>query len=508
MPEQANCAFRWTGISVADVFISYAHDDFERAKVLAGTLAARGFSVWWDREAQRGIQAGDDFDIKIEDELEAAACVVVAWSKSSRRSAYVRGEARAAQRLNKLVPIALDNSHPPYQFSSIHTEDFSDWQGHIEDDSWQRLVLQCQALKVASLKLDETVTLEIGKEATSVSSGSFLLPLIVLFLTGGAGFTLWAGSTYMQAYHEQFGVMGIAAALAVLAVVLFRQADKDLHPHLKALAQRWLMPDKDGAAVSTADAFLRLFEATFGEQHWSWKCVWRSALASTIVLPFAFLIFDVMTPTVDYIAFVRNLAGFSSVGFIIAAIIFLSFNVIGDYISLFETRVLLKVASNRSQLLAPIIILDAFLTPIIFSLVSLSIFSILLAFNPSDWEKIPEVWALAFYALTHYPIGLSIAEEAPEIVKDLYRDKEIAITIYAGLATAFITSIWLWMTALCAPLARAMIWSRTTGLTWFGRIFDTARQPFTALGYLTALFVLATGGLVSGIMQAMALVGP
>ena len=52
---------------MADVFISYASPDRERARLLADALEQQGVSVWWDRE----IQPGRPFDDAIEEALTA-----------------------------------------------------------------------------------------------------------------------------------------------------------------------------------------------------------------------------------------------------------------------------------------------------------------------------------------------------------------------------------------------------------------------------------------------------
>ena len=52
---------------MAEIFISYASENRERARALAQTLGARGWSVWWDRE----IPLGKSFDEVIEKALAA-----------------------------------------------------------------------------------------------------------------------------------------------------------------------------------------------------------------------------------------------------------------------------------------------------------------------------------------------------------------------------------------------------------------------------------------------------
>ncbi len=75
-----------------DIFISYASADRTVAHLLADDLEAFGWSVWWERE----IPLGKPFDQVIEEELNAARCVIVLWSKESVRSRWVETEAGAA----------------------------------------------------------------------------------------------------------------------------------------------------------------------------------------------------------------------------------------------------------------------------------------------------------------------------------------------------------------------------------------------------------------------------
>jgi len=67
---------------MADIFLSYARADQERAKQIAEALEARGWSVWWDVS----IVAGDRFRSKIAEQLHSAHCVVVLWSRQSIES--------------------------------------------------------------------------------------------------------------------------------------------------------------------------------------------------------------------------------------------------------------------------------------------------------------------------------------------------------------------------------------------------------------------------------------
>lgn len=110
---------------MADVFISYASQDRERAKLLADALEHDGISVWWDRD----IVAGDTYDLIIERELEAATAVVVLWTRASIVSDWVKSEAHEAAEHGTLVPALIDPVKPPLEFRRTQTADLADWSG-------------------------------------------------------------------------------------------------------------------------------------------------------------------------------------------------------------------------------------------------------------------------------------------------------------------------------------------------------------------------------------------
>lgn len=90
-PDRAHCRRR--RIAMADIFISYAHEDRERAQQLAEALQARGWTVWLDR----GLQLNEGYDTVVEQKFDAALCVLVLWSGSSAKSEWVGREATRAR---------------------------------------------------------------------------------------------------------------------------------------------------------------------------------------------------------------------------------------------------------------------------------------------------------------------------------------------------------------------------------------------------------------------------
>ena len=83
-------------MTATDLFVSYKAEDRARVKPLVDAFEAQGFSVWWDAHIGGGTHWRED----IQDHLDAAKCVIVAWTKRSvgHDGAFVRDEATRAQK--------------------------------------------------------------------------------------------------------------------------------------------------------------------------------------------------------------------------------------------------------------------------------------------------------------------------------------------------------------------------------------------------------------------------
>lgn len=122
---------------MADVFLSYAREDRDRAKALTGALEAAGLSVWWDRD----LVPGPSYDDAIERELNGASCVLVLWSSRSIRSDWVKDEAEAGKARGVLINVLLDDVQPPLGFRRHEAANLAGWDGQASDGEFQRLLL-------------------------------------------------------------------------------------------------------------------------------------------------------------------------------------------------------------------------------------------------------------------------------------------------------------------------------------------------------------------------------
>src|SRR5687767_7176780 len=120
---------------MAALFLSYSRDDVERVRPLAAALEREGHHTWWDHR----ISGGEEFSGAIEQALASAEVVVVCWTGSSVRSAWVRDEAAAGRDKGCLVPVTLDGCPPPLGFRQYHTIDLSGWNGRPRSRALQPL---------------------------------------------------------------------------------------------------------------------------------------------------------------------------------------------------------------------------------------------------------------------------------------------------------------------------------------------------------------------------------
>jgi len=110
---------------MADVFISYARPNAATAARIADELRTLGYSVWYDQH----LPAHRSYADVIEEQLAAAAAVIVLWSADSAASQWVRSEANRARESGRLVQARLEDCALPMPFDQIQCADLRKWRG-------------------------------------------------------------------------------------------------------------------------------------------------------------------------------------------------------------------------------------------------------------------------------------------------------------------------------------------------------------------------------------------
>ncbi|MET0963130.1 MAG: TIR domain-containing protein [Noviherbaspirillum sp.] len=172
---------------MADIFLSYAEEDREAARRVAGLLEASGWSVWWDRR----IPAGKTWRDIIEEAIAGMRCMVVLWSRHSVESDWVSEEAEEGRARKVLVPVLLEQVMPPLGLRSIQAADLSGWDGSADAPGARQLVADLAALLGQPLP-SGGVILPPAKVAPRLHPAWLVSAALALLLAAGlAMVTLW-----------------------------------------------------------------------------------------------------------------------------------------------------------------------------------------------------------------------------------------------------------------------------------------------------------------------------
>src|SRR4051812_44123782 len=108
---------------MARVFLSYARDDVETARRLAGVLTEAGQTIWWDRH----LHGGANFSSEIDRELKNAEVVMFFGTPASNAEGWFEDEAAEGLNSPRLIPATLGSVKPPLGFRQLQCIDLSAW---------------------------------------------------------------------------------------------------------------------------------------------------------------------------------------------------------------------------------------------------------------------------------------------------------------------------------------------------------------------------------------------
>jgi formylglycine-generating enzyme required for sulfatase activity len=132
---------------MADIFLSYARADEDKAAGVRQALGAADYEVIWDRDLQPGTP---DWDSGIRAMLNKSRCVVVLWSTVSIASNPVRQEAALAKSMQKpllqVLVDRLDAVQLPMGLFHEQAADLSGWSGSADAPAIKQLITALQGI--------------------------------------------------------------------------------------------------------------------------------------------------------------------------------------------------------------------------------------------------------------------------------------------------------------------------------------------------------------------------
>ena len=254
---------------------------------------------------------------------------------------------------------------------------------------------------------------------------------------------------------------------------LFERAEKIIRPERKQLTSQWLeSADMERPFRRVANSFTHAFDAVFGSKHLSFRCFFRSCLASYVLTAVLFLLWSALDP--------RRMRYFQehryySIMFVVVITAFL--NIIPDYISLLKTRYVIGTMQNATPLgMSLLAIIDA-AGSLLISLIAFCSLDLWLSWRTNALgETMSEVVRL-------FVSGLRFNDGIDLMVGEI---PSPGIWLYS----TFLVSAWAWLYLISSLILR---FAATMGGVWrFVRSWvDIEKQPFMALGAVSILIVTA-----------------
>ena len=290
----------------------------------------------------------------------------------------------------------------------------------------------------------------------------------------------WFRTTYLS----EGGVTGGADPLAFLGtwitivvgvVSLFQKGEEAMASHSRDTVRDWLLSRRFVDETSNwADSFKSLFDAVFTENHFSWTCFYRSALASALVVT-VFLLGMVGFGVATFRSIAHSGPDSLILGVLYGIALAIVVNSVMDYVSLFQTRWIIKWMAQTKSTAAHLgfLLLDVLLTAGIVVLCAggTQVSLVTLGGGLDDTS----IWRALFVIM-------------PDII--LEDVVEGGSPVRAIVASTFLTSIWLWLYVIAGMAMRGAV-SLFRGVDWMSEFFDVETRPVQALGLMLA--VLTTG---------------
>lgn len=260
---------------------------------------------------------------------------------------------------------------------------------------------------------------------------------------------------------------------------LFNAMEESSNRKFKTKVSEWL---KNLAKESSANLikialifFIKSFDRIFGEKHLSFKCFFRSCVASLLAVLIVSIIYFASNRFEIQKAMVWHAPnGLSYISYIFILTLFLNF--IPDYISLLETRWILKKAVGvRIGHLALLLLLDIIFTYAIFYFSTIIIIKLyfLLLFKTFLTYAHPEL--IPIRAVNAFPEFLFLK-------KFDFMPGSIGIFFYS----AFFTSIWLYLFIISAALIKVshpILLAR-----YMNNFLDIGKKPLSSMGTVLMIF--------------------
>ena len=279
---------------------------------------------------------------------------------------------------------------------------------------------------------------------------------------------------------QLFGTSSVPAIVAGSALGVFELGERFASQRAKDALSKWLLSFDIQKAKALPDGTQELFERIFGDRHFSWKCLIRSATFSLGAMAFIVILLLLISPE-DVLelkdAFLRRgrlAEGWENF------VLWLPWSIFIDYISLFKTRFVLRLLTQMRRRSAPIslaiLVIDYIVYRVIFSV---GVIVVILAVGFIDgaftFQNVPNMWMWGIGILTSIFSYISMQGPVPHDI-ELW-----LIFFWAGFAP----SLWMWLYVLTLFVTRGLLRSEKL-VNWLRWALDVKKAPFRSIGAVAA----------------------
>jgi hypothetical protein len=276
------------------------------------------------------------------------------------------------------------------------------------------------------------------------------------------------------------GQIVAGGALAGIVWKFFEKVESVLSDQTKFEVAVWLLDRKKISLTfeNWPETFAKVFDRVFGQKHLSWKCFLRSSIASLSFLLLLLSLSRNALPTLRHKWLDPTDYYFFPLFLLNAAVA----NLLPDFVSLLETRVMIGLMSRSPTVSRRILLLviDGLATVVI-ALVGAFLGTLfqwtVVGYKEGDFQTEPGL-ARFLLSLNHLPFM---------VVKSL----RVGLNFGVGVLyfyPAFFTSIWLWLYAGSGLILKSAQ-RFDIGFAWFNSRMDIEKHPLSSIGLVSSVLV-------------------
>ena len=287
---------------------------------------------------------------------------------------------------------------------------------------------------------------------------------------------------------NNLGLFGSGLILLITISGVFWKADDAFSEEFKEeIALHLLCLDISITVKSWPNYLASLFDNIFGEKHLSWKRFSRSCAASVIFYLLILMMCISISGVSAFLPWENNIEEL-----LLSSVLFIVVNLIADYLSLIETRMIIGEMCKYDHPITVIlfIFIDIFLTLSIFTLSVLMASFILFAISKITHTIITPILSIFYYIFGRYYLE--------GIVKTLMFKDYLPISV--ATYTTFITSVWIWLYALSQMLIRLSARAEPL-LETIKHILPIETRPFRSIGIISGFIVCCLYWIIGTIVK-------